>query len=509
MRLQLKFFLCFIAAAPFVFALFIFYSIQSNYESNEALVQSKANLIVRSTANSLVLPIWEINKTAVDRILHFFDSDPDFVQAVVYDQNGKELYSFRKNIPDANDVTVSQSITYEPSGELLGNLKVTFSLNSLEVIYHSIIWQGIWEFLVLCLCDYIIISINLKQLVFKPLQQLYEVTKEFSAGNLSARVMINTKDEFANIGFAFNHMATSIENYQRHLKELVAIKTAELELRLQELTKMQQQVIVQEKMASLGALTAGIAHEIKNPLNFVNSFAQLSDELLSELETHLAPHISQFPKASQTDILECTAALAKNLKWIYDNGKRADSIVQRMLGHARSTPGFFAMTDLNELIVEYANLSYHGMRAAEPLFNVTIEKHLSPGALVVNLIAEDFSRVLLNIFNNAFYAIYEKQKLLKGGYSPMLEISTKKIAGGVEVRIKDNGIGIPKDAQGKIFTPFFTTKPTGQGTGLGLSLSHAIVTQEHGGTLEFKSQEGEYTEFILKIPTTAQEKKSP
>jgi signal transduction histidine kinase len=266
-----------------------------------------------------------------------------------------------------------------------------------------------------------------------------------------------------------------------------------IELTLSELRSAQAQLIHSEKMASLGELTAGIAHEIKNPLNFVNNFSEISGELLSELK-------EEIEKNDREEVLTLLEDLKQNLEKINLHGKRADSIVKGMLLHSRGTAGEKTLTDINDLLDQYVNLGYHGMRAQNKEFNITIEKDYDDTIGKINVVPQDISRVFLNLINNACYAAYDRKKNNSdNNFSPALKVSTKKLNDKVEIRIGDNGSGIPKDILGKIFQPFFTTKPTGEGTGLGLSLSYDIVTKVHGGTLSVETKEGKGSEFIIQL----------
>ncbi len=267
----------------------------------------------------------------------------------------------------------------------------------------------------------------------------------------------------------------------------------------QHLKSAQEQLVVQEKLASLGALTAGIAHEIKNPLNFVNNFAELSVELTAELREELEKLKSgAAPDLENIDAL--LTSLAGNAKKINEHGRRADGIVRSMLLHSRGQAGERQPTDINAMLDEYTNLAYHGMRAQDSTFNITIQRDFAPGLGYIDAIPQDLSRVFLNILNNACYAAHEKAGKSAAGFSPTLLVRTVNLGDSIEVRIRDNGMGIPPEVRDKIFNPFFTTKPTGQGTGLGLSISHDIVVQEHRGHLEVESEPGQFTEFIVRLP---------
>ena len=264
-------------------------------------------------------------------------------------------------------------------------------------------------------------------------------------------------------------------------------------------------------MASLGQLTAGIAHEIKNPLNFVNNFAGLSVELLDELKETAAPAIAALAEDERADVDEIVAMLTGNLEKIAEHGRRADGIVKSMLEHSRGDSGERREVDLNNLVEEALNLAYHGARAQDQSFNITLERDFADGIAPVELVPQDMTRVFLNLFGNGFYAATKRQRDGAGpDFRPALKVATHDLGEAVEIRIRDNGTGIPPEIRDKLFQPFFTTKPTGEGTGLGLSISWDIVTQQHGGTIAVDSEPGEFTEFTIRLPrnghatTTAQ-----
>src|SRR5436190_5623596 len=280
----------------------------------------------------------------------------------------------------------------------------------------------------------------------------------------------------------------------------IALENAEsyekLNQTVDSLKKTQSQLIQSEKMASLGELTAGIAHEIQNPLNFVNNFSEVNAELIDELEQEIEKGNLDGAKAITKDIKE-------NENKINHHGKRADSIVKGMLQHSRSSSGKKEATDLNMLADEYLRLAYHGLRAKDKSFNAKFETQFDNNIDKVNVIPQDIGRVLVNLINNAFYAVGEKKKMSTNGYEPSVAISTKKLSDKIEIKVRDNGNGIPQKVLDKIFQPFFTTKPTGEGTGLGLSLSYDIITKGHGGELKVQTKEGEGSEFVIQIPIRA------
>jgi len=268
----------------------------------------------------------------------------------------------------------------------------------------------------------------------------------------------------------------------------------ELQKSLAELKATQLQLIQREKMASLGELTAGIAHEIQNPLNFVNNFSELNKELIEEWK-RVREKLPYDPELESEIIHD----LDQNTDKISYHGKRADAIVKGMLQHSRSTKGEQQPTNINALAEEYLQLAYHGYRAKEKDFNAALQTDFDNSIEKINVTPQDIGRVLLNLFTNSFYALSEKQKQQPNNYEPVILVSTKKLFDKIEITVKDNGIGIPKKVIDKIFQPFFTTKPTGQGTGLGLSLSYDII-RAHGGELKVDTKEGEYTTFTILLP---------
>ena len=284
----------------------------------------------------------------------------------------------------------------------------------------------------------------------------------------------------------------SIEDLQK--KSLAIEETNKaLTQTLDELKATQAQLIQSEKMASLGELTAGIAHEIQNPLNFVNNFSEVSNELLDEMT-------EQLEKGNEAEAKAIANEVKMSLEKINLHGKRADGIVKSMLQHSRTSTNKKEPTDVNILADEYLRLAYHGMRAKDKSFNAAIKTDFDETIGLIKIISQDIGRVILNLITNAFYAVMEKKKLEVEGYEPTVTVSTKKIDNKIIVSVKDNGTGIPQKALDKIFQPFFTTKPTGQGTGLGLSLSYDIVTKGHGGELKVETKEGEYTMFSVILP---------
>lgn len=317
----------------------------------------------------------------------------------------------------------------------------------------------------------------------------------------------------AAFGYIFLRLATSkkqqaelkrINERKDELEAMVAERTAqitkqrnELQETVKELQSTQAQLIQQEKLASLGELTAGIAHEIQNPLNFVNNFSEVSMELIEEMQEEMAKGDTEEATAIANDIKQ-------NLEKIRHHGKRADSIVKGMLQHSRASSNVKEPTNLNTIADEYFRLAYHGLRAKDKSFNADLVSNFDPNLPEVNIVSQDVGRVLLNMFTNAFYAVHQKQKTVGGDFKPKVEVSTKVISSAkgkeVEIIVKDNGSGIPDAIKDKIMQPFFTTKPAGEGTGLGLSLSYDIIVKAHKGHINIESKEGEGTSFVITLP---------
>jgi two-component system NtrC family sensor kinase len=365
------------------------------------------------------------------------------------------------------------------------------------------------------------------------LTDLFTEKKQFDSAFYYQRLSIATKDSLFSVAeirkvqdLKFNEqqrqqaMETAKIKYNNKIKLFVVIFTAVVLLiialllwrnnkrvakTLIKLRATQAQLIQSEKMASLGELTAGIAHEIQNPLNFVNNFSEVSNELINEM-------VGEVNKGNSIEVKTIAEDVKQNLEKIVHHGKRADAIVKSMLLHSRKSTGVKEPTDINALCDEYLRLSYHGLRGKDKFFNADLKTEFDDSIEKLNIVPEDIGRALLNLFNNAFYAVNEKKKIADESYHPTVLVQTKNLNDKIEIVIKDNGNGVPQNIIDKIFQPFFTTKPTGQGTGLGLSLAYDIITKEHNGTIKVKSKAGkgnndnlgkdEETEFIIQLPVT-------
>jgi two-component system NtrC family sensor kinase len=293
---------------------------------------------------------------------------------------------------------------------------------------------------------------------------------------------------------------SDITERKRSEAEIRAARDA-AETAYRDLKAAQASLIQAEKMASLGQLTAGIAHEIKNPLNFVNNFASLSVDLLDELKQTAAPGLALLDEARRAEVDDIASTLASNLDKINEHGRRADGIVRGMLEHSRGSSGERRQVDLNTLVEEALNLAYHGARAQDQNFTVTLRREFGQGIAPITLAPQDVTRVLLNLCSNGFYAVRERQRMETiSGFEPTLQISTREMGDAVAIKVHDNGIGVPSEIKDRLFQPFFTTKPPGEGTGLGLSMSYEIITQQHGGSITVESKVGEYSEFTIRLP---------
>ena len=353
----------------------------------------------------------------------------------------------------------------------------------------------------------ILISFLLAKNISVPVLALRDAAMNVGKGDLTQRVQIKTSEEIKELGKAFNKMVDDLSKTRNQLKDAnTSLSSANetLHTTLHELKATQAQLIQHEKMASLGELTAGIAHEIQNPLNFVKNFAEVNAELINEIKEELN-------SGNIKEAVNISNDVVNNNEKIIHHCSRADSIVKGMLQHSRMSTGQKELTNINSLTDEYLRLAYHGLRAKDKFFNTGIQTNFDESIGLINIAPQDIGRVLLNLISNAFYAVSEKKKAASKSYEPLVTVTTRRIklpansfasgVEGLEIIVADNGTGIPQKVINKIFQPFFTTKPTGQGTGLGLSLSYDII-KAHGGTLKVETKEGEGAEFIIQLPLT-------
>lgn len=461
-----------------------------------------------------------------EQTLNTLQANQHIVSAGIYSGDGKLFAQYvrrdsEEDFPtepliNTNYFTPTHLVLFKPIIQDQDTLGTVYIKSDMTEMYNRVKQYGgiLGLFLLGAFIVAFFLANTLQRVVSNPILQLAETMKNVSDNkDYSVRAAKTSDDEVGMLIDGFNEMLTQIQKrdeelayYSRNLEEKVADRTQELKeknRRLKEtllkLREMQNQIIIQQKLASLGTLTAGIAHEIKNPLNFVNNFAQLSIGLTEELKEIIEKEKNKFDSQTLEDIEENLAYLKENVKKINEHGKRADSIVRNMLIHSRGKPGECQKVDLNALLDEYIALAYHGMRAKNSSFNVTINKDYDKSLGLVEVVPQDISRVFLNILGNALYATHQKKEEINGEFCPTLSVTTKNLGDQVEICIRDNGKGIPQEHLDKIFNPFFTTKPTGEGTGLGLSISYDIIVQ-HKGEIKVETEEGEYTEFIIRLP---------
>ena len=342
-----------------------------------------------------------------------------------------------------------------------------------------------------------LLTFLLLRAIVVPLRRLESAMAGLNTGNVDVAIPAAGPDEIGAVARTLARFRDTLVEQNRRERDLRAAH--------EELKATQASLIHAEKMASLGQLTAGIAHEIKNPLNFVNNFASLSVELLDELKETVRPVIAALGTDKRAAVDEVVDMLTANLEKIAEHGRRADGIVKSMLAHSRGASGERQRADLNALTEEALNLAYHGARAQDPNFNITLDREFDRTIAPIELVPQDISRVLLNLFGNGFYAADKRRREgTDAEFRPVLKVVTRDLGNEVEIRVRDNGTGIPTEFHDKLFQPFFTTKPTGEGTGLGLSISYDIVTQQHGGTITVDSRLGDFTEFTIRLPRSRQ-----
>ncbi|MEL6853846.1 MAG: ATP-binding protein [Cyanobacteria bacterium J06606_4] len=343
----------------------------------------------------------------------------------------------------------------------------------------------------------ILLALSIVRSINNPLSKLEKTALQISQSDrFDLRAEVSSDDEVGTVAAAFNELLHRVES----LIEEQTLRSQELERVNRRLVSTQSQMIAQEKLASLGSLTAGIAHEIKNPLNFVTNFSEIAADLAEDLVDAIASHRDQLDPAFCLEMTETIDHLKTLTEKIYHHGKRADGIVADMLQHSRDGKSEWAEADINELVKKAVNLAYHGMRAKHSDFNLSFDSDYEDGLGKIRVSAKDLSRVFLNIASNACYAVYQRQLAEGSSFAPLLKIRTRRQDGQVVVHIRDNGTGMPAEVKHKVFEQFFTTKPTGEGTGLGLSLSYNIVVEQHQGTMAVESEAGVYTDFVVTLP---------
>ncbi|MEO8568832.1 MAG: ATP-binding protein [Ginsengibacter sp.] len=510
-----------------IVVMFTFFTLFYFPAQQRQLLLKNYNTEVQNLANTVALGVkialTEENFEGVETAMKFVKDDSRllFVSAVQYDTAWSEDHlnyhthkaifkTFPENQHPKADIQSTNSIivkrgafnTHVMSGViLLAFTTKEINESQKKIRFTSLIVSGI------VLIIGILMGLLLARKVSVPVMALRDAANRIGEGDLNQKVKITSGDEIGQLGKAFNNMVDDLLKARKALDEnnqQLSATNTRLNNTLRELKSAQVQLIQSEKMASLGELTAGIAHEIQNPLNFVNNFSEVNTELIDEMKTELIA-------GNNKEAITIAENIKENQDKITHHGKRADAIVKGMLHHSRSSTGQKELTDINTLAEEYLRLSYHGLRAKDKAFNsnfkTDFDENLSLPEGKINIISQDIGRVLLNLYNNAFYSVMEKKNIAGQelqDYEPVVTVITKAITfpsggSGVEIRIKDNGMGISEKIKDKMYQPFFTTKPTGQGTGLGLSLSYDII-KAHGGEIKIETKEGEYAEFIIELP---------
>ncbi len=514
MNLKTKIWLT-IAAIVLMFSFFTLYYFP---DQQAKLLLENYNNEVQNLANTVSLgvkiAITEQNFEGVQTAMEFVKDDPrlEFISLLQHDTVWAENHTrytiqekLFKTFPEGNAYTsTAQSdhaiiVKRSPfeTAMMSGAVQIGFSTEAINagkkrIKITSLLVSGLVFFIG------ILIGFWLSKTISGPVLALRNAAIRVGEGDFSTRVHNSSGDEIGELGKSFNQMVDYLSVTTKRLKAAnssLATTNEKLENTVQELKSTQAQLIQKEKMASLGELTAGIAHEIQNPLNFVTNFAEINLELLDEM-------VEELTSGDKDEAVELAVMIKSNEEKILSHGKRADSIVKGMLQHSRTSSGVKEPTDINALADEFLRLSYHGLRAKDKSFNAKFSTDFDQTIGKIQVAPDDIGRVLLNLYNNAFYAITEKKKQLNGSFEPLITVKTKGHDKMVQISVIDNGFGVDKQVLDKIFQPFFTTKPTGEGTGLGLSLSYDIVTKGHGGDLKVESTEGQGAEFIVQLPVS-------
>jgi two-component system, NtrC family, sensor kinase len=500
--------------------MFSFFTLDYFPRQQGNLLINNYNTEIQNLANTVSLgvkiAITEQNFEGVQTAIDFVKADPrlQFVSMITYDtawNSDRSKYQIKKTIfktfPEnehpnpgmlSNDSIIvknSPFVTSTISGDILLGFNTKDIIQSKRKIrIASLMVSSIVFFIG------ILIGFWLARNISVPVLALRDAAMRVGEGDLNQKVKHIPNDEIGELGRAFNKMIDELSKTRSELKDKnteLSETVNTLNNTMVQLKNTHAQLIQSEKMASLGELTAGIAHEIQNPLNFVNNFSEVNTELIEEMKAELRTGNQQLALSIAEDIKE-------NEKKINHHGRRADAIVKNMLQHSRNSTGQKELADINTLTDEYLRLSYHGLRAKDKSFNISIEKHFDQSIQKINVNPQDIGRVLLNLFNNAFYSVNEKKAMLGTSFEPKIFVGTSKVHNMIQVKIRDNGNGIPKKVLDKIYQPFFTTKPSGEGTGLGLSLSYDII-KAHGGTIKAETIEGEFAEFLLELPMSLTE----
>ena len=494
----------------------------------ETALQKDLENALKLSSISLPTPLWNLDNDVVDNFLEALLLDQSLAYTdvvwggrVITKKMRPEFQQKDYSYFEQSTQFLVQTSDILYGGSKVGTMRLAMSRERIEKELLENI-AGIIALTILLIAAISLTSMLItRRYIARPLADLQRSATLIARGDLETSIDLRGRDEIGRLTQDLTAMRDAIKrlfdalhdsnerleesnrnlehNVQERTQELRA-KNAVLEETLEKLRAMQQQIIVQEKMASLGALTAGISHEIKNPLNFVNNFAALSIDLARDLRAELEKQRALFDADEFENIADLLYDLELNTQKINEHGKRADGIVQSMLLYSRGMPGKREASEINALVAEAVNLAYHGMRAQEASFNVTIETDYDSSIGKIDIVPQDVNRALLNIINNACYATLIKRQAHGEGFSPTLSVRTTNLGNRIQIHIRDNGDGISHEVREKMFQPFFTTKPPGTGTGLGLSISYDIVVQKHQGQIHVNTEIGQYTEFVITLP---------
>ena len=475
--------------------------------------------LIKTQSVPIATALWELDTKKINTFLEEVEKLQFVRGAVITDSTGK-IVAKNGDIdtpPKSSDFVAQEPLVFRSGAnpQTLGSIKIiVHDQEILRTVKNRLVNDAIILLVLLAvLTGATIFATNV--IVGRPLTLLKASIEKIRRDGVRERVDWVASDELGQVVSAYNEMQSVQEDTEDALRRArdnlelrVKERTKELtgardwaESALTDLKRTQRQLVHSQKMASLGILTAGIAHEIKNPLNLVNNFSRVSVELFDELRDAIEPARQALDDERRDELDDLVTTLAANMIRIDEQGRRADSIVKSMLQHSRDEASERHLTDINAFLEENLNLAYHGARARHQEFNITLERDFDPDAGSISIAAQDISRVLLNLFGNGFYATRQRQHLESSvDYTPTLGVISRDCGDSVQIRVRDNGTGIAGDIVNKIFDPFFTTKPTGEGTGLGLSFSHDIVVSQHGGSIEVSSAKGEFAEFTITLP---------
>ncbi len=529
LSLRFKFLSLVIPLAIFISLVFFLFIDNQLKKDAQGTLADRIEELTRVQSGSISGPLWSFNILQLNLVTSSMINDPDVVGVSVLDETGAVVAA--DGVQEANledRIFMRQrTVSFFDDGTKrdIGELRVFYSE---ERLLADAVTRRLTALVAIALLIGALIIgalVGLHYTVLVPLGRFATAIGLARDTDQVVPVDWNTQDEMGNVAHAFNDLQSQqksdeaeLRRIQDNLEDLVEKRTETLAQRevqlvgardkaehaLEELRATQSRLIQSQKMASLGQLSAGIAHEIKNPLNFVNNFSLMSVEMLGELKEALAAHNAAPTNETKEEIAELTQLLSDNLEKIEHHGHRADNIVRNMLLHSRDGPADFRQAQINNVLREAVNLAFHSARAEVAGFNITIHEELDSDLPETFCVPQDLSRVFINLASNAMYATHQKTKKELPGYEPLLEIHTAAEKNRIRIDVRDNGEGIPQSVREQVFEPFFTSKPTGEGTGLGLSLAYDIVHETHRGDIRLESEEGEGTTFTVFIPLVSE-----